>query len=261
VNLDTALWLIAAVAEACVLSLLLYRRQTRILPVFCTYIAWAVVSDITVFILNHRFPDAQLRVYTIQTAIEAMMQFAVLVELAWSVLRPVRASLPKGAIVVLAAVIAVAGLCIWPLAGKAIPVNILPQARTLVQLVQTIAILRVGCFLVMASFSQVLSIGWRDRELQIATGLGFYSIVTLIVSILQTHPLPEQQYQWLDRAGVASYVFSLSYWVLSFAAQEQKRKEFTPQMQQLLLLMGGGARTSRIALTGLSSDRLNQKDK
>ena len=43
------------------------------------------------------------------------------------------------------------------------------------QLQHTVSILRILFFLVLAGGSQLLSIGWRDRELQVATGLGFYS--------------------------------------------------------------------------------------
>jgi hypothetical protein len=119
----------------------------------------------------------------------------------------------------------------------------------------------VASFLVMASFSQLLSIGWRDRELQVATGLGFYSIVSLLVVLLHSHQSTDSlQYHKLDVMEAVSYLCTLSYWVLCFATKEQKRKEFSPQMQHLLVLMGGGARTNRIALTDLPSKRSRTKD-
>jgi hypothetical protein len=128
------------------------------------------------------------------------------------------------------------------------------------QLQETFAILRVACFLVMASFSQLLSIGWRDRELQVATGFGLYSIVSLLVTLLHSHQTWSPQYHWLDQALSASYLCTLTYWIFSFATKEQERKEFSPQMQQLLLLMGGGARTGRISLGDLPSEHRRKKD-
>jgi hypothetical protein len=127
---------------------------------------------------------------------------------------------------------------------------------------ETFAILRVVCFLVMAGFSQLLSIGWRDRELQVATGLGIFSIVSLLVMLLhaQQQQVTTDLYYWLDLVVSISYLCTLSYWVYCFSAKEQERKEFSPQMQQLLLLMGGGARTSTIALTDLPSERSRKKD-
>ena len=87
------------------------------------------------------------------------------------------------------------------------------------RLQQTFAILRVVVFLGLAAFSQLLSIGWRNRELQVATGLGFYSIVSLAITILHTHQVVGPQYHWLDEVGAASYLSALAYWVLSFATK------------------------------------------
>jgi len=97
----------------------------------------------------------------------------------------------------------------------------------------------------------LLSIGWRDRELQVATGLGFYSIASLLVTVLHSHQAMGTQYHWIDQALSVSYLGTMTYWVFSFATKEQERKEFSPQMQQLLVLMSGGARTGRMALGDL----------
>jgi len=156
--------------------------------------------------------------------------------------------------------VALACLAIWPLAGMTVPQHASRFDAILFQSQETFAILRVACFLVMASFSQLLAIGWRDRELQVATGLGLYSIASLLVTLLHSHQKLGPQYHWLDVAVSASYVCTLTYWIFSFATKEQERKEFSPQMQQLLLLMGGGARTGRISLGDLPSGHRRKKD-
>jgi hypothetical protein len=126
---------------------------------------------------------------------------------------------------------------------------------------QTVSILRVVCFLIMAGFSQILAIGWKDRELQVATGLGFFSIASLIVAVLHQHQDPLSDiYNVLDTALICCYVGTLVYWVLSFSTREQERREFSPQMQQILVQMGGGARTGRIALTDVPQKRSRTRD-
>ena len=67
--------------------------------------------------------------------------------------------------------------------------------------------MRILFFLAIAGCSQLLSIGWRDRELQIATGLGFFSIVSLTVAMLHTSQAPEfaAQYHHLEQLLSASY--------------------------------------------------------
>jgi hypothetical protein len=47
----------------------------------------------------------------------------------------------------------------------------------------------------------------------------------------------------------------LLYWAFSFAQAETKRREFTPQMQSLLLAVAGNARTARMSLTEESKTR------
>ncbi len=168
-------------------------------------------------------------------------------------MRPIRKSLPKYSWVWIAALIALGGLILWPIAGLAAPDNLTPEWMNFFRLQQTPAILRAVFFLALAAFSQLLSIGWKDRELQIATGLGFYSIVSLAVTILHTHqPTGTPQYHWLDVLGGVSYLGALGYWVYSFATQPAERREFSPQMQSMLLAVaaqrGAAELRSRIPL-------------
>jgi hypothetical protein len=126
---------------------------------------------------------------------------------------------------------------------------LLPEGRLLFVLQQTPAILRAVFFLALAAFSQVLSIGWRDRELQIATGLGFFSIVSLAVTIFHIHQASGTSiYHLLDMIVAVSYLAALAYWVYAFAKQPAERREFTPQMKSMLLAVAGAARTARIDL-------------
>jgi hypothetical protein len=131
---------------------------------------------------------------------------------------------------------------------------------TFFRLQQTPAILRAVFFLALAAFSQLLSIGWRDRELQIATGLGFYSIVSLAVTILHTHQISgTQSYQIMDRVASFSYLAALAYWAYAFATQPAERREFTPQMQSMLLAVAGAARSTRVALTDSASEKSGKR--
>jgi hypothetical protein len=260
--LDSAVLFASIVGEALVCGLLLRRKTWRTLPCFCAYVFWTLASDLaSSFILWKMSGLVYGRYYFAQIITDSLLQFTVLVELAWSVLRPVRSSLPRYSLAVLSVLIALSGAAIWPLAGMAIPQNFAGLNVILFQLQETFAILRVAGFLIMASFSQLLSIGWRDRELQIATGLGFYSIISLLVALFHSHQAQGPEYHWPDQALSLCYVGTSFYWVYSFATKEQERKEFSPQMQQFLLLMGGGARAGRIALSDLPSEPTRKRIK
>jgi len=193
---------------------------------------------------------------------DATLMFAVLVELGWSVLRPIRSSLPKHSWIGLAVVILLAGLVLWPVAGMAFPSHLGSAGQFFVRLQQVPAILRVVIFFGLAGFSQVIGIGWRNRELQVATGLGFYSILSLAVTVFHTHQsVLSQQYHWLDELGSAGYLCALVYWVAAFATKEAERQNFSPQMANFLLLIGGTAKAGRVALADYAVTKSRFKDR
>jgi hypothetical protein len=252
---DSLLWMAGAAAEAVVLFLLFRRRAFSSLPVFTTYIAWSLLSDLAQYAAANYYPRAAFRLYLVSLAIDSLFQFGVLIELSRSVLRPMAKLLPRWTPIAVGVLIALICAAIWPLARSPEFSHFDPSGRLLVHLQQSFSILRILFFLVLAGCSQLLSIGWRDRELQIATGLGFFSIVNLSVLVLHTHQVRGTQYHLLDQIVAASYSCCLLYWAYCFAQQEAERREFTPQMQNFLLAMAGTARTTRIALADSAAQR------
>lgn len=246
-NLDMILWLIGLFAEIAVVSLCLKGKLFRITPMFCVYLAWSLLIDVSFFFLRRAPKEIYFRVYTVEMVIDSIFQFAVLVELGWAVLRPMRSSLPRYSIGILALLFVILGALIWPISAHMLPVGLKDAGIQFVHAQQTIAVLRVVIFMALAGFSQLLAIGWRSRELQIATGLGFYSMCSLAISVIHSHQtlaVSGYYYHLLDQIGVATYLCSLAYWVFSFSQQEQERQQFTPEMRNFLLALTGGGRSS-----------------
>jgi hypothetical protein len=155
----------------------------------------------------------------------------------------------------------VAGAVIWPFVALPGLAHATSRAGLLLpQLQHTVSILRILFFLLLAGGSQLLSIGWRDRELQVATGLGFYPIVSITVSVIQAHQTTASQVLQLNRFVVASYLCSLFYWVVSYAQKEAERRQFTPEMQNLLLALAGAARSTRVAMTEAPPTKSRKRD-
>ena len=257
-TLDSALFAAGSVAEATILLLLFYKRVYRDFPIFCAYLAFGIFSDIAQYFLVRHFPNSDLRIYLIAAIVDSLFQFGILVEVSMSVLRPVRSSLPRGAIVAVAVIIGLVCAIIWPFAKTPGLEQLSFDSRLIVHFSLTFSVMRILFFLAIAGCSQLLSIGWRDRELQIATGLGFFSIVSLSVSMLHTSQAPDvARYHHLEQLLSASFLCSIVYWALSFAQKVPERREFTPQMQNFLLAMAGTARTTRIAMANPSSESKN----
>jgi hypothetical protein len=259
VSLETAAFLAGNLAEAVVVALLIYRRAWRTLPFFCIYSVECLLGSILYyFVRGYCSPATNFNTYFYESILDFVLQFCVLVEVAWSVFRPYRQSLSRATVWVLGFLIFAAGAVIWPFSNSAASLHVTHQAQLMVHLQQTVSILRVVFFLILAACSQMLSIGLKDRELQVATGLGFYSLVSLSVTVWHSHQTTSQQYVALEGLVAATYVCSLLYWVYSFAQEEAKRREFSPQMQSMLLAVAGAARSSRIAL-GDSSSRSGKR--
>ena len=260
-SIDNVFWLAATLTEALVIALLFKRRMWRTLPLFCSYCVWDLSSNLTVYAIGLYKPAIYFSAYLAQTAIDSAFVICVLIELAWSVLRPVRASLPRSALALVGILILVGGAVIWPFAAQPGLVHATSSVGLLLpQLQHTVSILRILFFLALAGGSQLLSIGWRDRELQVATGLGFYSIVSVIASMLQAYQATASQLERLNRFVVAGFLCSLVYWVVSFTQKEAERRQFTPQMQNFLLAMAGAAHSTRVAMTESRSDKPPKQD-
>jgi hypothetical protein len=243
--------------EAIVFVLLLRRRVFAALPIFCVYMLWTLVSDIAGLTIARSYHGHYFQFYLVEVPVDAFIQFGVLIELAWAVLSPVRKSLPRRSLGFIAGFIFIAGAVVWTFAGSTELGKLTLQWHLLVRLQETISILRVLAFLVIAGGSQVLALGWRNRELQIATGLGFYSLMSLGASMLHAHQSAAAPYHHVDQLVGASYLCSLIYWAVSFAQQEATRQEFSPRMQSFLLSVAGTARANRMAI--MDADR-NRRD-
>jgi hypothetical protein len=248
VSLDTALIWGAIATQAGLVALLIWRRAYRRLPIFSFYVLWCVVSDSIGLLLSTRFPDQYSNFFQYEMPLDSALQFGVLVELAWSVLRPLQSSLPRWTVAWIAGLILVAGAAVWPIAGKTVMQGLPMQWHLILRLQQTFSILRILFFLVLAAGSQLLSLGWRDRELQVATGLGFYSLVSLATALLHAQMPKVAHYHKIDQVVAVSYFCTLVYWAVSFLQKEAPRQEFKPEMRNFLLTVSGAARTGRIAL-------------
>jgi hypothetical protein len=256
-TIDASLELISTSLQAILIGVLLFRRIYRKFPLFSTYLSWVLVIDGIAFFVTQYHASFYDRIYSTASIVDAVLMFCVLVELAMSVLRPIRASLKHWAVAPVAGFLALVFAAIWPFAKPPGFAHLSPLIQHIIRLDITSSALRIVFFLALAGFSQLLAIGWRDRELQIATGLGFYSLVSLSVTLMHMNQGTGDQaarlhYHLLDQFATLSYICSMLYWIASFAQKEPERRQFTPQMENFLLALAGNARSTRMAMSNSS---------
>jgi hypothetical protein len=245
--LYSALILLGLATEIGLLIVLLVRRQYQTFPVFTIYLAFGVLTDIGIGVL---FAGTSSKSLAQSVAIslfppQYFLEIMVLLEIAWNVLRPVQASLPRGAVQIFALSLALAVLCgillAWHVANTGSPI----YTKIKGPLDLTVGLLRMLIFVVTAAFAQLLGIGWKNKVLRLATALSLYSAVALIVSLVQTHSGPSET---LARITAANVTFELGFLLWVFTTKDVRRREFSPQMEQFLVTLAGRAKLARSAV-------------
>lgn len=257
-DLDSILWLLGIAGQILLLLILVYRRLYRIFPIFTAFILWAALSDLFQLAVLMGHHDANSWLYYRTTFSTNILLYAleigVFVEIAANVLQPVRRSLPKGILYILMGCMAIIAVGAFFFAAH-LNGSTLAHPRAFVVMDASVAILQLVTFALIAAFSQVLGLTWRNHVLQLASGLAFYAAITLVVglahSYLRAGPEYATRYREIAHLGVAGYLCSLSYWCYSFARQEAPRKEFSPQMAQLLVSISGSSKRHSVVARSL----------
>jgi hypothetical protein len=237
--------LLGFVSEICLFAILVLRRQYRTFPVFTLYIAFNLLSDIVVGLAislysAHAGDFLQLA----SLPLMYLLELCVLFEIAWNVLRPVHMSLPKGAVRIFLGLLSVAVLfgtmLAWQVHDTGNKIDDIKRPLDL-----TVGLLRMLIFAATAGFAQVLGIGWKNKVLQLATALSFYSAVNLIVSLGERHSGASTA---LEPFRSVAYTLEVGFLVWAFTTKEVRRREFSPQMEQFLVTLAGRAKLARTAL-------------
>jgi hypothetical protein len=108
-----------------------------------------------------------------------------------------------------------------------------------------VGLLRMLIFAVTAGFAQLLGIGWRNKVLQLATGLSLYSAVDLIVSLVGRYSGDSRD---LEAIRMIAVTLEVGFFVWVFTTKEVRRREFSPQMEQFLVTLAGRAKLARTAI-------------
>jgi hypothetical protein len=249
VSIDSVLLAAGIPAEAVVVALLWWRRVYRQLPVFSAYLAWGLLSDCAMPVLQSHFAGAYIRIYLVESSLDSVLQYGVLVELAWAVLRPFHAMSPRRLLAVSALGVLLAGALAWPFSTAPEAIRSHWDYVLIVRLQQTFAMLRVALFVALAVASHWLTVGWRNRELQVATGLGVYSLVSLVGTLVHKHQsVTAPSYRWVEAAISVSYIVSLVYWVVSFAQKEPPLPAMPEHAKNVLSELAQTARGQRAAI-------------
>jgi len=241
----SAFGVLAFAAEIALLAILIFRRQYKTFPIFTLYFAYNFVADLVIGLSIAKYSvHAGRSLQLASLPLQYLLELCVLFEIAWHVLRPVHTSLPKGSVrgfFVLVGLAMLGGtLLAWHLHDTGNRIDDIKRPLDL-----TVGLLRMLIFAVTAGFAQVLGIGWKNKVLQLATALSFYSAVSLIVSLWERQMGGSTA---LEPIRGFAYLLELGFLVWAFTTKEVRRSEFSPQMEQFLVTLAGRAKLARTAL-------------
>lgn len=249
---EVVLWLAGILTEACLIGLLLYRSVQHRLPIFTAYCVWDICSNSLVYLAyGHVSGVAYSTIYFSQTAIDSVLVFCVLIEIVYSVLKPLGNALARRASVVIAAVLIGVGAVAWWFAVVPGASAQTKQLQWILDLQQVTSITRILFFLALVASSRLLSLGMGDHELQVATGFGVYSLVSVVIEIVKSHPDLGMSFRVLNEVAVTTFDAMLLYWVVAFSRKDKVRKPISPQMQELLAGLASHARKTRTVMQNL----------
>jgi hypothetical protein len=248
----------ALVLQAALAFVLIRRGLARFYPVFLIYLLLNLIEDPLAGALQNSI--FYLRYYFVVTILDYVLQLLILFEIARNVIRPSKRSIPFPI-----APVAIVGilLCALIAASFSPQVQLLGLGHTreiLIRISLLLAILKILLFVTLAVFAQVLGIGWKSHALQLASGFAFYGAVSLMVQLSSTHVAGTDESSYVPHLvrlaqiqGVA-YNLTLVFWIWAFSRNEAPRKDFTPQMQEVLVTIAESAKRTRLAVTR-SGDR------
>ncbi len=251
-GIDAALWALGAIGNVLLLILLLYKRLYRSFPIFTASFLYSCLSNLCFFVFfRHLSRSAYFVAYFVARVPDLMLQLGILLEIARNVLVPVKRSLPKRAVLVLVGMLVSGTILALVLSIHSNPEVLAQRSQYFVQLTFTFAILRLVLFLAIASFSQMLGIGWKNHVLQVATGFAGYSIVVLLVELLHhfVGVTDSYRYHQYEQFRIVAWCATLGYWSFFLAKNEAPRKEFSPKMSNFLLSIAGVAKENRATVS------------
>lgn len=215
-SLDIALTLVYIGFCAAVVAAMASKRIFLVSPIFFAYLCFEFVSTICALaVYQHAGPSVwYLRVFLTWLIGNGLLYFCALAEIGNNLLGSNGKSSPRWALAVLlfaAASVLVLVLARWTDAPGRSPLSNLCFVG-----MRADGALEFAGFLALVSWSNLRKLQWPQRELHIATGFGFLTFASFLLSILLFQWNTGPVYYGIYEAGQAADLIVLAYWLRYF---------------------------------------------
>lgn len=180
-----ALWIAHPVLQIAVASIMFWRRQYRVFPVFFAYLGFQVAGFAILFPLqkwgeySHYFYG-----YWTLSAISVVLGFRVIQEIFEDVFRPYHTLRDLGTVLFRWAALVM--LLVAGVVMVASPASGDPVLQAIITLQRCVRVVQCGLILFLLIFSKYLGVSWRQQSFGIALGFGSMAAVELTLVALNT---------------------------------------------------------------------------
>jgi hypothetical protein len=231
--LDTALWAAGPTLNAALLCVLLLRRKLRIFPMLGSWCMLTIVSAAVLFFTYRLGSDRTYAiVYWIVEGLDALLQIAVIAEVAHIVFRP-GAVANRGIrfVPLIAATAAISLPIVWWIHPTSVTRSDVWQIRgdLFTSLVVSVT------FTLVLLMSQKQGFHWRSHVMSIGYGLMAWALVTLVIGLLHGYWGRYTHYVGVEHIRMFVYLSILCYWIFALWRDEPEKEQLPPQTREAIL--------------------------
>jgi hypothetical protein len=235
--LDRILWAAGFVGHLALLTVLVTRRRVRDFPVFASFIAFATIRTVVLFlIMRHGSVHAYKLGYWIFSPGDYAFQIAIIFEMARNVLRPTGTWVQD----------ARTAFLLWSAVGTMIAFGLSlaiapPEAKGLdlwtARATVFTSLLTCATFLAMSSAANRLGLLWRSHVMALGQGLTAWALFALFGNLVHLAGGWRHGFVYLDHTRMFVYLGVLLFWIGAFWSPERKRAPLSRDMQNYLLAL------------------------
>ena len=253
-TVDSVGFAVGLLLQAALCFVIFRKRLARLYPIFILYLLLNLIEDpLGWFLRDH--VSAYRHFYFIVTILDYVLQLLIIFEIGQNVVRPSRRSIPFPILPIATVAVLLCAIVAASFSRQVQAGGTEHLVQVSMQVTLGLAILKLLVFAALAGFAQVLGIGWKSHVLQLATGLAFYAGASLLIQISSSHLSTGDRASYiahlvrLSQIQSAAYNFTLAFWIWAFSRNESPRKDFTPQMQEVLVTIAESAKRTRLSVT------------
>jgi hypothetical protein len=232
---DATLWAAGPFVNAVLLTVLFVRRRLSHFRALALWSFFSILSSAALFLVYHfASHHAYALVYWLAEAVDALLQLAVISEVAHIVFRPTGVGNKRKRLVLFASATVIVIVSFF----MAISVHPSTPTRTGLyeirgQLFTSLLVCIV--FTIVLFASQKLGLYWRSHVMSVGYGLTVWAIVCLALDLLHGYLGRTNHFLMLEHIRMATYLGIFVYWIVALWRNEPERESPTAEMRNAIL--------------------------